>query len=168
MATGRTVGKFTKLQIDDANSAGTLRDIPVATFADVGFKSGDVIDLTALQDAVQGFFTGVQMYEIPITGPFDTTTKVSASGTGAAPALSGSHLVLKEINNGSSPLAFGVYIGMQGNWATNDPVFGITGTAANGCLLRDYTVDINTMMYSAIIYGFPGSAAPTWGTAQLT
>ncbi len=168
MATGRTIGKFTKLQINDANSAGTLRDIPVATFADVGFKAGDAIDLTALQDAVKGFFTGVQMYEIPITGPFDDAAKVSASTSGTAPALSGSHLVLKEISNKSSPLAFGIYIGMQDNWSTGDPVFGITGTSVNGCLLRDYTTDINTMMYSAIIYGFPGSAAPTWGTAQLT
>ena len=166
MATGRTQGKFIKVQIDDANSGGTLRDIPVSTISGIGITA-DVVDLTALQDALTGGLPGQGVVEIPITGPFSTKTAVSASGTGAAPALTGSHVVLSAINNGSAPLAFGIYIGIRGNWATNDPVFGITGTSVNGVLVRDYTVS-DDMMYSATIYMYPGSATLAWGTAQLS
>lgn len=164
--TGRTQGKFIKVQIDDANSGGTLRDIPVATISGIGITA-DVVDVTALQDALRGGLPDQGRVIIPITGPYSTKAAVSASGSGAAPALTGSHIVLSAINNGSSPLAFGVYIGIRHNWETNEPVFGITGTSANGVLVRDYTLG-DDGMYSATIYVYPGSATLAWGTVQLT
>jgi len=165
MSTGRTSGKFIKVQIDDVN--GTVRDVPVATISGIGVTA-DVVDLTALQDALTGGLTGVPTFESPITGPFDTRAAVSASGTGAAPALSGSHTVLEPINNGSTPLTLGIYIGIQANWTTGgDPVFGITSSATAGVLLRDYTVS-DDGMYSATIYMFPGSTAVDWATSAFT
>ncbi len=164
--TGRTQGRFIKVQIDDANSGATLRDIPVSTINGIGITA-DMVDLTALQDALKGGLPDQGRVEINITGPFSTKAAVSASGTGAAPALTGSHIVLNAVNNGSSPLAFGVYIGIRHNWETNEPVFGITGTTANGVLVRDYTVG-DDGMYSAIIVPYPGTATLAWGTVQLS
>ncbi len=162
--TGRTVGKFIKVQIDDVN--GTVRDVPVATISGIGITA-DLVDLTALQDALTGGLPGQGTFEAPITGPFDTKVAAGASASGAAPALSGSHIVLEPINNGSTPLTLGIYIGIRANWATNDPVFGITSSAANGVLLRDYTVS-DDGMYSATIYMFPGSTAADWATTAFT
>ena len=162
--TGRTQGKFIKVQIDD--SGGVMRDIPVSTISGIGI-TGDDIDVTALQDALKGSFTGQGTVNIPITGPFDSTAAQSASGTGAAPALSGSHTVLSAVNNGTTPLAFGVYIGIRHNWEDGEPVFGITGATANGVLVKDYTVG-DDGMYSATIKAYPGTARLAFGTSAVT
>ena len=164
MATGRTQGKFIKVQIDEVT--GTSRDIPVATISGIGITAATV-DVSALQDALKGELPDMGEVIIPITGPLSTATAQAASATGAAPALSGSHTVLQPLNNLGVPLMFGVYIGIRGNWATNDPVFGISYSSVNGVLVRDYTFD-DSGMYSAEIYVFPGSAILAWGTAQLT
>ena len=162
--TGRTQGKFLKVQMDDVN--GALRDIPVSTISGVGITA-DFVDLSALQDALQGGLPGQGTVEIPITGPFSTKAAVTASITTEAPALTGSHTVLSALNNKSTPLSFGVYIGMRTHWEAGAPVFGVSYTAANGVLVRDYTV-IDDGMYSATIYVYPGSATLAWGTTQLT
>ncbi len=164
MATGRTQGKFIKVQIDDVN--GTSRDIPVATISGIGITAA-AVDVSSLQDALKGELPDMGEVIIPITGPFSTKAAVSASGTGAAPALSGSHTVLQPLNNLSVPLMFGVYIGIRGYWATNDPVFGISYSTVNGVLVRNYTFD-DSGIYSAEIYVYTGSATLAWGTAQLT
>ena len=161
---GRTQGKWIKVQIDD--SGGVVRDIPVTTINGVGITA-PYVDLTALQDTIQGGFVGQGQMEITIEGPFDTTAAVTASVTAEAAAISGSHIVLSGINNGVTPLTFGVYYGMRQVWIAGEPSFGLTSSATVGMLCRDYTVNSNGT-YSAIIYMFPGSTTPAWGTAAFT
>lgn len=163
--TGRTVAKWCKVQLDD--SAGTLRDIPVNSINGVGLTY-DEIDVTAFQDAVKGALAGQPDFTLTLSGPFDTTAAQSASASGAAAALSGSHTVLNGINGGGTPLAFGVYFGIRHYWETGEPAFGITGTTANGMTCFEYTVDPSSMTYTAKFRMYPGSAAPAWGTSAYT
>jgi hypothetical protein len=162
MATGRTVGKFCKFQI--ADSASTMRDIPVNSFGSVGFTYGEV-DVSALQEAITSVLSGQGTFSTTITGPFDNSAAVAASGTGARPALSGSHTVLSALNGGVVAKGFGIYLGIQGDWATGDPVFG----AAKSVLVTGYTVDPAAGTYSAKIAtaGNRGSD-PAWGTAAIS
>jgi len=162
--TGRTPGKYIKVQIDD--SAGTVRDIPVSSINGVGLTA-EMVDLSALQDAIKGGLPGQPAMEIQISGPFDTTAAQAASGSGAAAALSGSHTVLEPVNNGTTPLTFGVYYGVKHVWETGEPAFGITSSATNGVLVRDYTVNSDGT-YTATIYPAAGSATMDWGTAAYT
>lgn len=163
--TGRTVGKWIKFQIDD--SGGIMRDILVYTVGGVGI-SYDQVELTALQDVLGGFLPGHGTVAIPITGPYDTAVAQAASGSGAAPALSGSHTVLEPVNGGNTPLGFGIYIGVRHYWETGEQVFGLTASAANGILVREYQVNLEDMSYSADLQMYPGSAAPAWGTAAIS
>ncbi len=165
MATGRTHQKFVKVQIDD--SGGTLRDIPVNTIGDVGLTS-EAQDQTAWQDLIMSSMVGLPSFETTIGGPFSNLAAASASGSGAAPTLSGSHTVLAGINNANTPLTFGVYVGIQDNWSSGDPAFGLTSSATVGFLLHDYLVNLDTMTYTAKIVLFAGSSAPAWGTAVFT
>lgn len=165
MATGRTVSRYFKFQIDD--SAGTVRDIPVNSINGVGLEYEEV-DLTAFQDAIKGVLNGLPDATIDISGPFDTTAAQAASGTGAAPALSGSHIILKDIVGVNTPLTMGIYFGIRANWATGDPAFGITSTAANGVLCTKYTVNPDDGTYSASFKPAAGSAILAWGTAAYT
>ncbi len=165
MATGRTVGKYFKFQIDD--TGGVLRDIPVMTIGEVGMEFPE-IDLTALQDAVQGFLTGIPGFGVDFTGPLDNSVVQAASASGAAPALSGSHTVLQGLNGVLTPLAFGMYVGIRNHWATGDPVFGTTGTAANGAIISNYKVNGETGTYTAKLAMYAGTIAPAWGTAAIT
>lgn len=161
--TGRTVGKYIKVTMDD--SGGVLRDIPVSSIGGVGIDY-DEVDLTALQEAVKGILPGHGNFGIDITGPFSTTAAQAAGGDGAV-ALSGSHTVLSGVNGGSTPLAFAVYFGIRQQWTDGEPVFGITGTAANGVLVTGYKVN-DDGTYSATIRLAAGSAAPAWGTSILS
>ena len=161
MTTGRTVGKYFKLQIED--SGGTMRDIPVTTVGGVGITY-DEVDVTALQDALKGVLAGQGNASVTITGPFDNTAAQAASGTGAAAALSGSHTVLQPLNGGQTARSAGFYIGIQGYWATGDPVFG----GIDSFIVTDYTVDMASGMYSAKIAYKAGATAPAWGTAAIT
>jgi hypothetical protein len=162
--TGRTVSKWMKFQIED--SGATLRDLPVWTYNGAGIEY-DSVELTALQDAMHGFLPGHGTVAVDITGPFDTTAATSASGTGAAPTPSGSHTILNDLPNDNTPLAFAFYFGMRQYWETGEPVFGLSSTAANGILVASYMVH-DDMTYSATLAMYPGSAAPTWGTAAIT
>lgn len=165
MATGRTVGKFFKFQIDD--SGGTVRDIPVMTIGGVGVTY-DQVDLTALQDAVKGFMSGHPDVSLAITGPFSNQAAAAASASGAVADLSGSHIILEPVNGGVTPLTFGAYVGIQSIWSTGDPAFGITSSATSGILVFDYIVDVAAGTYSANLKMFPGSSLPAWGTAAFT
>jgi hypothetical protein len=162
--TGRTVGKYSKVQVKD--SGGTLRDIPVTTISGVGLSYPEV-NLTALQDAVQGSLPAQPAVSITITGPWDTTAVQAASATTAAAALSGSHTVLNAINGLTTPLTFAFYQGVRHYWEAGEPVWGIASSTVNGVLLFEYTFDPVTAMYSATFHMSPGSAAPAWGTAAL-
>lgn len=161
MATGRTVTKYVNFVIDD--SGGTIRDVPINSVSLLGILFEEQ-NLTAFQDAVMGRLPNMPDAPITISGPFDTTAVVAASGTGVVPALSGSHIVLEPVNGLFTPLTVDVQFGIQATWSTGDPQFGITATAANGYLVFDYRVDPNTMIYTCELRLFPGSASPAWGT----
>lgn len=162
MTTGRTVGRFSKFQIED--SGGVIRDIPITTFGGVGLTY-DEVDLSAIQEAVKGFLSGQATFALTITGPFDNKAATTASATGQAAAsyLSGSHTVLSALNGGLTARSFGVYFGIQADWATGDPVFG----GVDSIIVTDYTVDPATGMYSCKLAHAAGATAPAWGTAAI-
>ena len=160
MATGRTVGRFTKMQIED--SGGVLRDIPIQSYGSIGITY-DEVDVSSLQEAVKGMLGGQGNIAVTITGPFDNTAATAASASGAAAALSGSHTVLEPLNGGLTPRAFGIYFGIQNYWATGDPVFG----ADNSIIVTDYTVDPAAGTYSCKLAHVGGGTAPDWGTTAI-
>ena len=161
MATGRTVSRFINLVIaDDSN---VIQDVPVSDISVCGVVYEEQ-DLTAFQDAVKGALPGMPDAPIDISGPFDTTARAGASGTGTAPTLSGSHIILGGLNGGMTPRSVDVQFGIRATWATNDPQFGITASATSGYVVTAYTVNGNDMTYSASLRLYPGSFLPAWGT----
>jgi hypothetical protein len=161
MATGRTSQRYVKFQIQD--SGGTLRDVPVQTFSAVGLTY-DEIDVSSLQEIVKSYMACQANFSLVLTGPLDNSAAVAASTSGQAAALSGSHTVLEPLNGLLTPLAFGIYFGIQGYWATNDPVFG----ADNSAIVTDYTVAPGASTYSCKLAHVGGGTAPSWGTTQIT
>ncbi len=163
MATGRTSPRFSKFQIED--TGGALRDIPVKTFGNVGLTYEE-IDVSALQELVKCFLTGQATFSMTISGPFDNKVAATASTTGqdSESHLSGSLTILQPLNGGLTPRAFGVYFGVQDDWATGDPVFG----ADNSVIVSDFTMDPSTGMYSCKLAHVSGGTAPAWGTAAIT
>ncbi len=161
---GRTVNKWFKFQLSD--SGDTIRDIAISTINGVGLDHPDE-DVSALQDAVRNALPGQPDLIIDITGPFSTTAAGAASGSGAAPVLSGSHTVLEPLNGLMTPLSFGIYFGIQRYWTTGDPVFGLIGSSTDGVLLLSYLVN-QDMTYSARLRMSPASAVPAWGTSAIT
>lgn len=166
MATGRTVPKYFKFQVDD--SGGTMRDLPVFTVNDIGLDFAEENGLVAWQDAVMGSLSGLPDFAVDIGGPFSNVAAQAASGSGAAAALSGSHTVLNNLPGGVTPLGFGIYFGIQSIWSTGDPVFGLTASAVNGLLCFSYKPNPSTMLYTARFRMIVGSAVPAWGTAVIT
>lgn len=162
---GRTVSKWVRFVTGD--NAGTLREVPVDSINGVGLTY-DEVELTAFQDAIKGVLSGHPDCVVEITGPFDTSAAVAAAGSGAAPALSGSHTVLNPLAGGNTPRSLGVYIGDRAYWATGAPVFGISSSATSGFICTAYTVDTSAGKYSARFRLFPGSSLPAWGTAVIT
>jgi hypothetical protein len=169
MPTTRTVGKYVRFLIKD--SGAVLREIPVDKIGDVGLTYPEV-ELTAIQDAVQGFLAGLPGFSLEIEGPLDNSSAVAAAGSGAAPTLSGSHTVLNPVNGLTTPLSLGIYIGMGRYWTTGDPVFGLSSSSTNGVIVTSYVMQgLGTQdpaRYKAKIAMYPGSAAPAWGTAAIT
>jgi hypothetical protein len=162
MATGRTVGSFCKFVISD--SASSIRDIPVNSFGSVGLTYAEQ-DVSALQEAILSVLNGQGSFSTTISGPFDNTAAATASVSGARPSLSGSHTILNALNGGNVPKSFGIYLGIQGDWATGDPVFGGIKTV----LISGYTVDPAAGTYTAKI-ATAGNRLndPAWGTAIIT
>jgi hypothetical protein len=168
MATGKTVGKFTKFQLE--TSSGGLADIPVTSYGSVGLTAAEV-DVTSLQDSITNVLNGQNSWSTTITGPFDNRARVAGSTTGNRPALSGSHTILSPLMTSTysaTPRSFGIYIGIQGDWATNDPVFG----GIDCILVSGYTVDPAAGTYSCKLSVAGNRSAisvngPAWGTAQI-
>lgn len=163
--TGRTPTKFVRFIVDD--SGGTIREVPINKISVVGLVY-DEQDLTAWQDAVKNALPGQPDAPIEISGPFSTDAAQAAGGSGAAPALSGSHTVLAGLAGLMTPLALDVRIGIRQYWTTGEPTFGITGTTANGYICTSYVVDLASMTYTAKFVLYPGSAAPAWDTSAHT
>ena len=114
--------------------------------------------MTAFQDALKGVLPDTPECVIDITGPVDN------SAAAAVPELSGSHTVLSAINGLSVPLSLDVQIGIRHAWEAGEPQFGITKSATSGFLCLNYTINPDTMRYSAKFGMFPGSSSPAWGT----
>ena len=152
--TGRTTSKWCTFKVDD--SSGTLREIAVNSINGVGLDY-DMVDLTAFTDAIHGALPAHPSCKIDIAGPFDTT------------ASTGSHVVLSGIAGllPATYLSLGVWIGIRHAWDA-EPVFGLTGTAANGFICTSYKADVNNGTYTASFEFAPGSAAPAWGVANIT
>jgi hypothetical protein len=163
--TGRTVSKWTKFYVDD--SGAVLREIAVDSINGVGLDY-PAKDFAAFQDAIHSVLTEIPDCEITITGPFDNSAAQAASGSGAAPALSGSHTVLNGIVGGNTPLALCIACGIRHYYETNEPTFGLTGTAANGFLCLSYVVDPGEQKYTAKFKVCSGSAIPAWATTLYT
>ncbi len=163
--TGRTVAKWTKFFVDDVNAV--LREVPIDSINGVGLDY-PAKDVTAFQDAIHTVLPEIPDLEITITGPFDNSTAQAASGSGVAPALSGSHTVLSAIAGGNTPLALCIAFGMRQYYTTGEPTFGLTGTAANGFLCLSYVVNPDDMKYTAKFKVCAGSAIPAWGAALYT
>ena len=162
MALGRTVGRFTKMVLED--SGGVLRDIPISSYGSIGITYEEV-DVSSLQEAVRGMLASQGTVSIQITGPWDNSAAVTASTSGNVAALSGSHTVLEPLNGGLTPRAFGIYFGIQGYWTSGtDPVFG----ADNCVIVTDYTVDPAAGTYSAKLAHVAGGTPPAWGVTDIT
>jgi hypothetical protein len=156
--TGRTVSKWTDFIVDD--SGGTLRSIPVDSINGVGL-SYDETEVTAFQDAIKNVLPGHADCVISISGPFDNSV-AAAVGT-----LSGSHTILSGIVGGNTPLSLDVQVGIRHAWESGEPQFGITSSATSGFICTQYSVDLDSMKYSAQ-FRVMGSTAPAWGTAAET
>jgi len=163
MATGRTSPRFAKFQIED--TGGVMRDVPVSSFGDVGLTY-DEMDVSAFQETVKSFISGMANFSLAISGPFDNSAAATASTSGqdAGSYLSGSHTVLEPLNGGLTEKSFGVYFGVQADWTTNDPVFG----GVDSIIVTDYRVNIDNGTYSCKIVKAPSAANdPDWGTAAI-
>lgn len=162
--TGRTVERFIRFVVGD--SADTLREIPIESINDVGLAF-DMSEVTALQDAIKNSLSAHPSAPITIGGPLDNSAAVANAASGATPALSGSHTVLKDINGDNKPHTLQVLFGIRHYWETGEPVFGLQrATASNsGYTCTKYTVSGNK--YSAEFQPM-GGIAPAWGTSMLT
>jgi hypothetical protein len=165
---GRTVSKWVKFYIGD--NAGTIREIAVDSINGVGLNYPEK-DLTAFQDAIRVALPEQPDFNLTITGPFDSTAAVAASGTAAAPTLSGAHVVLAPLALPAAqgtPVSFGVCIGIRHFYETGEPAFGQVKTTTQGLVCTAYTVNPSDAKYEAKFVLFPGSAAPTWTNAIPT
>jgi hypothetical protein len=163
---GRTVNRFVRLVIGDASNV--LREIPFDSINGVGLEY-EQVDVTAFQDAVKNALAGTPSAGIEISGPFDTSAAVAASGSGVAPALSGSHTVLNPLAGDNLPHTLDVMFGIRHYWETGEPVFGLQrlSTSNSGYTCVAYEVNLNDGKYSAKFVPM-GSIAPAFGTAAHT
>lgn len=165
MATGRTVTRWIRFGVDDAD--GDPREIPINSIGFVGFTFGEE-DVSAWQDAVIAFLAQQPTAAIEITGPFSDKAEVAWAASGLKPALTGSYTVLSLIAapTFTTPLGLAVHFGMQGYWADGDPVFGvISPSATEGYVCTKFVVDGS--FYQAKFQPYPGST-PAWGTDDIT
>jgi len=162
MATGRIVNKWVNLVIGDIGAV--LRDIPLNELGICGIAY-DEVNTTAWADAVSGALPGMPDAPIEWGGPWSTAAAQTASGTGVAPALSGSHTILFPLNGRMTPLTLDIQFGIRATWATNDPQFGISTAAGVGYIITKYDVNLDDMTYSARAVLYPGSTLPAWGTS---
>lgn len=165
--TGRTPSQFIRFIIGD--SANVLREVPVKKIGPVGLIYPEV-DLSALQDACDGFAAGRPGFELEFGGPYDTSPAVANAGDAQASALSGASVVLEPLNGQMTPRSWGVYMGITHFWTAGEPVFGISRSATSGVWVSKFQMVPGEFenMYTARIRLIPGSAKPTWGTAAIT
>ena len=161
---GRTVSRWLNFAVSD--TGGVMRELPIDGLSVVGVTYEEQ-DLTAFQDAVRGALPNMPDAPIEIHGPFSSKVATTASVKAVAPAVSGSHTILKNLTGVMTPLSIDIMFGIRHTWETGEPQFGISNTAANGYLCTKYTVN-DDMTYDARFVLYPGSAIPAWGTTMET
>lgn len=164
MATGRTSPRFTKFQIED--SGGAMRDIWIKTFPEIGLTY-DELDVSALQELVKSFVTGQANFGLDLVAVWSNAAAATASASGEASEdhISGSHTVLEPLNGSLTPRSFGVYFGVQGHWATGDPVFG----AVDSIIVTKYAYNpMDETVSFRIVKSSEAANDPDWGTAAIT
>jgi hypothetical protein len=162
--TGRTVSPWVNLIIHDY--AAVLRAIPIDGISICGIAY-DESDMTAWQDAVAGALPNMPDAPVEFTGPYDVQPAQAVAGSGAAPDLSGSHIVLEPIMGVMTPLSLDIQFGVRHSWEDGEAQFGITQVAdpASGYILTKYDVDFENMTYAARLVLYPGSALPAFDVA---
>ena len=165
--TGRTVSKYIRFILGD--SSNVLREVGVNSIGEIGLTAEEV-DLSAFQDAFEGFLSGQPGFELEFGGPHDTIAAAAVAASAAAPVLSGSHTVLQPIDRDTTPRSWGVYFGNRHYWETGEVTFGISRSATSGVWVSKYTLkpDGGGISYSARLRLFPGSTGMAWGTAAVT
>lgn len=163
----RTSSRFLRFIIGDVD--GVLREIPIDKINGIGLSYTEV-DSSALQDSVRGMLLGKPGLSLQITGPLDNSEAQAIAGESEAAVLSGSYDVLRRLNGLIIPRSFAVAIGMHDYWRIKSPVFGISSTTVDGCIVTEFSVIQNNeaMEYSARISMLSGSAAPQWGVRMIT
>jgi len=160
MATGRTLKKYVYLVIED--SGGTMRNLVMKDCPAIGLTR-DEVDVSAITDTIKKKFPGQADFSVTINFPFSDAAAQAAAASGSAPAESGSHTVLSALDGGLTARSFGIYFGMQDNWATDDPVFGGIDTIN----VMDYTVNGDTCS-AKFVYSANAANALAWGTSAIT
>lgn len=164
---GRTPSQFLRFIIGDTSNV--LREVAVRNIGPVGLTYPEV-DLSALQDALDGLAAGRPGFELEFGGPYDTAAAVAAAASAAAPTLSGSATILEPLNGLTTPRSWGVYVGVNHYWEAGEPTFGISRTSTSGIWVSKFQMVPGEfeLLYSARIRMIPGSAKPTWTTAAVT
>lgn len=164
--TGRTVPKHSLFVIDD--TGGTLRSLPINSISGAGLEFPAKI-IAAWQDAIIGSLPEVPTCKIEIKGPLTIDAAVTV-----AAGLSGSHTILAAIQDAGGvqttgvPLTLDYRVGMRHAWVSDEPQFGITGSATDGFWLSKYEPNWNDSEYTATFEVYAGSAAPAYGTVAET
>jgi hypothetical protein len=162
----RTPARFLRFIIGDVD--GVLREIPIDKINGIGLSYTEV-DSSALQDSLHGALLGTPHLSLQISGPLDNSAAQTIASEGAAAVLSGSYDVLRRLNGLLVPRSFAMLIGMRDYWRVKMPVFGISSTAVDGCIVTEFSVIQNdeAIEYSARVSMLSGSAAPQWGTRMI-
>lgn len=162
----RTVDRWTRFVLKGADA--TMREIPVDSITGVTLDN-QLVDLTAFQDPAHGFLPNTPIVKIKITGPLSTDGAVGMSGTGVAPALSGSFTILSAYSPSSIPqcagplnISLAACYGVGAYYANGNPAFGLAaGTATSGFWMSKFE-ETGGGKYAAEFDLFPGSTCPSW------
>ena len=154
--TGRTNAKHIRVFLDAVG--GSLTEITAYTrsVGSVGLTH-DTADVTSYSDGTKNVSIGQPSAPLQFSGPFDTTAHTLFTGLEAA----GGRLTTGD------GLSLDIRIGIRATAdETDEPQFGITGSATIGYQLVNYTLgsDLN---WTATLEPF-GPTVPAWSTSVET
>lgn len=145
----RTLNRYVTFYIN--NAADAL--VQLTSINQIGGLSleSPAVEMHAWADALKGVLLDTPSFSTSIGGVFD----------------SADHAVLIAINNTQTARSFDVRVGMGAAYQAGvDPQFGITKSATSGVLIHNYTVNFDSMTWTAQLDMLAGSSAPAWGNAN--